>query len=289
MKILLFLKSLVTHWINAVSGTILAVVLTFGPNFISAQYIGWVQFIVVVVAILVACYLAWREQYDGKIALTKRLKIIEDSTPKFAVKIVDERTNTFEDLKQTIKEKLESAQKELRKAPAPHPFLAAASILGEPTTSDWQEYIERLHVFEERLKVINDNAQAIINLDIKNIGHVSDEAINVVMHFKDAEVIPDFYLKHIELEMPDTPGFHYAFGGASYQNRQGIKRETLRTTSSLLKIEISRMHPDEKVYASYNPIFLKITGANPKVDYEIRTKCLPSVVKGALRINQLGS
>ncbi len=284
MKLLHFLKSLVSHWINAVSGTILAVVLTFGPSFIAEAYIGWVQFVIALLAVLVACYLAWQEQYDKRLELEQELKRVKDITPKYSLKITDERASTFDDLAQTVKEKLETALKEQQNAPAPHPFLPSySSIMGHATTADWQDYMEQLHTFEKRLEAINANAQAIINLEVRNIGRISDEAMNITLRFEDAEVIPNFYELEIEIETPREPG-HFALGNIGYENKQGVKRETLKATSELLSIEINRMHPDEKVYASYDPIFLKITGDNPRVNYEIRSRHLPTVIKGTLKI-----
>ncbi len=283
-KTLQFLKSLITHWINAVSGTVLAVVLTFGPNFIPTQYLGWTQFVIALLAVLLACYLAWQEQYDANILLRTQLAAIQDAVPKYSVKIVDERLSMHADLEQMLKGKIKSAKENEQKAPSPNPFFPSLSILGEPTSVDWRKYIEELHTFQERLAVLKENAQGIINFEIKNIGRVSDESINMMIRFRDAEVIPHFYSKKIEIEMPSEPGLRHTFSSIGQPNKQGIKRETLNSTINLLEIEINRMHPDEVVNASYDPIFLKKAGSNPTVEYEIHSRNLPAPLIGTIKI-----
>lgn len=280
MTFWLFIKSLVKRWLGLVTSGILALILSYGPKIIHDRYQDMLAWVIFGVGFIFAAYSAWKDQYLIASMLKKKCDELKSQLPKYELKVLDVKEQTFSDLNSQISAKISNATQKESNTPAgnrliPMPF--------EITKGHWAAYISELEEYRGLLNEIQREPVGVIRVKVKNIGKVSDKSISIVVHINQAEFLPDFYEEKIKMEEPSEPDL--GFGNlmlARTATRQGFSRHVEESNSRTVSVEFSRLHAGEEASLVYYPIFIKNTAESSYLTYEIKSDELPQPVKGKL-------
>lgn len=282
-----FIVSVVTNFVFLVSGSILALYYVFVAPYLPSSIIKTVLDVSLpLLCFFIACYMAWRKQQIIIRELQKTLEEKDNKKPLYNLEIVED----LDSIKSRIAEvddNIKSARISKNNAPTPHPYLGRLG-LGEPTASAWQEYIDELVAYKSFLQtLINGEEYRIINFTLKNAGY-GDTNVNIELRFNGFTQEVDFYDDKVEYEEPSKPSSSLAavmpLSSIGVANKLGNRREVQTDKPDRVVIEVDRIRHDDTVWLHYNPVFIKKTDGEQKIEYSIKSDRLTDTEVGAISL-----
>lgn len=282
-----FIISVVANFVFLVSGSILALYYVFITPYLPSSAIKTALDISLpLLCFFIACYMAWRKQQLTIHELQNALEEQNSKKPLYQLEAIEDLDIVKARIKE-VEDKIKSAKVSKTNVPTPHPYLGHLGI-GEPSADDWQEYIDELVVYKAFLQsLVNGEEYRIINFTLRNSGY-GDTNVSVDLHFNGFIQEVDFYDEKIEYEEPRKPSSSLTpvmpFSGIGAMNKLGNRREVQTDESDRIVVEIDRIRHDDTIWLHYNPIFIKKTGDEQKVEYSIKSDGLTNTESGTVSL-----
>lgn len=276
-----FIVSVAANFVFLVSGSALALYYIFITPYLPDSAIKTALNVgLPLLCFFIACYMAWRKQQLTIGELQKVIKEHDNKKPLYHLEAVED-SDAIKTLIDEVDDKIRSAKISKMSAPAPHPYLGRMGM-GDPSTADWQDYIDELATYRTYLQSLIDREEYhIINFALKNKGY-GDTNVSIDLRFDGFTQEVDFYNERIEQEEPQDPSLPVNAMPIGVGNRLGNQTEVQTDKPGRLVIEVDRIRHGDTVRLHHNPIFIKKTDGEKKIEYNIKSDSLTSAESGTV-------